>query len=75
MIDAFMAEKRAGWRIEPIPAFGPYEPFAYAAATQRSPLTGPWTFDNWPQCQHVRPCVPILIALRSTLSGSRSTRF
>lgn len=42
-LDAFMAEKRArpGGVIEPIPAFKPYEPFAYAAATQRSPFDRP----------------------------------
>lgn len=42
-LDAFMADKRArpGGVIEPIPTFKPYEPFAYAAATQRSPFDRP----------------------------------
>lgn len=42
-LDAFMAEKRAkpGGKIEPIPTFKAYEPFAYSATTLRGPFDRP----------------------------------
>ena len=42
-LDDFMDEKRAlpGGVVQSIPTFEPYEAFAYAAATLRSPFVGP----------------------------------
>ena len=52
-LDAFMAEKRAkpGGKIEPIPTFKAYDPFAYSATTLRGPLIARLIFASWRHCQ------------------------
>ena len=44
----FMAEtkRRPQGQIEPLPAFKPYQPFAYSAMTLRSPFEHPTPIDS-----------------------------